>query len=97
MRTNTPLQALTTLNDPAFFAAAKALADRVLHEAGPEPEARVVHAFRLGTARRPSETERATLLRFYRDEAARFAGDDAMAWTMVASVVLNLDETMTKE
>jgi hypothetical protein len=30
VRTNTPLQALTTLNDPAFFAAARALAGRAL-------------------------------------------------------------------
>jgi hypothetical protein len=120
VRTNTPLQALTTLNDPAFFAAAKALADRVLREAAPEPAARAIHVFRLGTARRPSEAELAPLLRFYRDEAARFARDDAAAravadrgvgkagpeagtgaeraaWTMVASVVLNLDETLTKE
>ncbi|HEU0090736.1 MAG TPA: PSD1 and planctomycete cytochrome C domain-containing protein [Vicinamibacteria bacterium] len=97
VRTNTPLQALTTLNDPAFFAAAKALAGRVLREAGPEPEARAVQVFRLATARRPSEAELAPLIRFYRDEAARSAGDDAAAWTMVANVVLNLDETMTKE
>jgi len=97
VRTNTPLQALTTLNDPAFFAAAKALADRVLREVGPEPQARAVHAFRLATGRKPSETELAPLLRFYRDEAGRFAGDDAAAWTMLANVVLNLDETVTKE
>jgi hypothetical protein len=97
VRTNTPLQALTLMNDPAFFAAAKALADRTLREAGPEPEARAVHVFRLATARRPSAAELAPLLRFYRDQAARRAGDDAAAWTMVASVVLNLDETVTKE
>jgi hypothetical protein len=97
VRTNTPLQALTTLNDPAFVAAAKALADRALREAGPEPEARAVYVFRLGTARRPSDAELAPLVRFYRDQAARHAGDDAAAWTMVASVVLNLDETVTKE
>jgi cytochrome c553 len=120
VRTNTPLQALTTLNDPAFFAAAKALADRVLRDAAPDPESRAVHVFRLGTARRPSAPELARLLRFYGDEAARFARDDAAAravtdggaghadpggaaraeraaWTMVASVVLNLDETVTKE
>jgi hypothetical protein len=97
VRTNTPLQALTTLNDPAFVAAAKALADRVLREAGPEPEARAVHVFRLGTARSPSGAELAPLLRFYRAQAARHPGDDAAAWTMVASVVLNLDETVTKE
>jgi hypothetical protein len=39
----------------------------------------------------------AALLGFYQAEAARHAGDDAAAWTMVANVVLNLDETVTKE
>jgi hypothetical protein len=97
VRTNTPLQALTLLNDPAFVAAAKAMADRTLREAGPEPEARAVHIFRLATARRPSAAELAPLLRFYLSQAGRHAGDDAGAWTMVASVVLNLDETVTKE
>jgi hypothetical protein len=97
VRTNTPLQALTLMNDPAFFAAAQALAGRALREAGPEPEARAAHIFRLATARRPSAAELAPLLRFHRDQAARHAGDDAAAWTMVASVVLNLDETVTKE
>jgi hypothetical protein len=97
VRTNTPLQALTTLNDPAFFAASRSMAARALREAGPEPEARAIHLFRLGTARRPSEAELAPLLRLYRDQAARHPGDDAMAWTLVASVVLNLDETVTKE
>jgi hypothetical protein len=97
VRTNTPLQALTLLNDPAFVTAAKVLADRTLREAGPEPEARAVHIFRLATARRPSAPELAPLLRFYRAQAERHAGDDAAAWTMVASVILNLDETVTKE
>ena len=127
VRTDTPLQALTTLNDPAFFAAARALADRALHEAGPEPESRASYAFRLCTGRRPSPDEIAPLLRFYRDQSTRFIADRAAAesvagsfgdlveshsanghsdvvtlaeraaWTMVANVVLNLDETLTKE
>jgi hypothetical protein len=125
VRTNTPLQALTTLNDPAFFAAARALAGRALLEAGPSPEERAGYTFRLCTARRPGPDELRPLLRFYREQAARFAADPAAAaavvgaedrpgspagddgreptlaekaaWTMVANVVLNLDETLTKE
>ena len=125
VRTNTPLQSLTTLNDPAFFTAARALAGRVLREAGPTAGERADYAFRLCNARRPGADERARLLAFReqqlerlrRDpEAARAivglpapggspAGDEGgpadpaerAAWTMVANVVLNLDETLTKE
>jgi hypothetical protein len=126
VRTNTPLQALTTLNDPAFFAAARALASRALLEGGPSPEGRAAHAFRLATSRPPGNGDLAPLLRFYREQATRFAADRAAAanvagvefdhcglpvgeyggdalmtekaaWTMVANVVLNLDETLTKE
>ncbi|PYQ16561.1 MAG: hypothetical protein DMF79_18435, partial [Acidobacteria bacterium] len=126
VRTNTPLQSLTTLNDPSFFDAARALAGRVLREAGPSREERADYAFRLCVARRPGAEERARLLAFQgeqlerlrRDpEAARAivgepepgkgspAGDgggpadlpERAAWTMAANVVLNLDETLTKE
>jgi uncharacterized protein DUF1553/uncharacterized protein DUF1549/cytochrome c len=114
VRTNTPLQALTALNDPAFFQAARALAARTLAEAAAAPEARAAHAFRLCTARRPSAPELAPLLAFEDEQLARFradpkaaravAGDAApaeiaelAAWTMVANVLLNLDETLTKQ
>jgi hypothetical protein len=47
IRTNTPLQALTTLNDPAFFDAAKGLASRILVEAPSEDQSRLIYGFRL--------------------------------------------------
>ena len=115
VRTNTPLQALNTLNDPAFFEAARALAARTLREAPPADAERLTRAFRLCMARAPSDDEVKTLLAYQQRERARFekdaqaarqvladgssAGDAAerAAWTMVANVLLNLDETLTKE
>jgi hypothetical protein len=58
VRTNTPLQALTTLNDEAFFEAARALAARVLREAaGSSATERVTYAFRLAVGRTPAREE----------------------------------------
>src|SRR5205823_4958053 len=56
-RTNTPLQALTLLNDVTYVEAARALAERVMAEGGPTPEGRIALAFRLATARRPGAGE----------------------------------------
>jgi len=126
VRTNTPLQALTTLNDPVFFEAARALAARVRKEAAADPQARATYAFRLCVSRPPTQAELARLVAFYRQQLERYRGDpraadavlggpvakvastaaapaadsadaDLAAWTMVANVLLNLDETITKE
>ena len=109
VRTNTPLQALTTLNDPAFFEAAQALARRVMAETS-NPRSRVELAFRLVVARRPKRAELDRMvnwqgqerraLQAHGDDATKIAGaadPDAAAWTMLANVLLNLDETLTKE
>ena len=55
LRSNTPLQALTTLNDPVFHEAAQAMAMRVWKEGGTDDRARVGYAFRLCVGRKPSE------------------------------------------
>jgi hypothetical protein len=91
VRTNTPLQALTTLNDPAFFEAARALAARLIKE--PDPRARAELAFRLCVNRRPKPREADLLLSW----VAREGADDLAAWTLAANALLNLDETLTKE
>ena len=115
-RSNTPLQALTLLNDQAFFECAQGLAARVLKEGGTGDDDRLAYGFRLCTARRPNAHEQEVLARLLAkerekytaaaDEAKRLApadlpmGTDAVefaAWTAVGRVLLNLDESITRE
>jgi mono/diheme cytochrome c family protein len=56
-RTNTPLQALVTLNDPVYVEAAQALGRRMVKEGGATTESRVTYGFRLCLARPPQEKE----------------------------------------
>jgi len=105
-RSNTPLQALTLLNDEAHVEFAQAFAKRLADE-GPEGQAeKIDYGIRLalGRAAHPEETER--LGRFYQAQLDDFqtrpaetAGETAeqAAWTSVARVLLNLDEFMTRE
>jgi len=97
VRTNTPLQALTTLNDPVFFEAAGALARRVMRDAGPVPEARASLAFRLCTGREPKSNELNAILTSFHKQLEGLNGDETKAWTLVSNSLLNLDETVTKE
>jgi hypothetical protein len=112
VRTSTPLQALTTLNDEAFFEMAQALAARMLKEAPAADRARVDLGYRLVTARlaRPNELD-STLGWLHREkqyfaahleEAARLAPRgtspaEGAAYTMLANILLNLDEALHKE
>jgi hypothetical protein len=115
VRTNTPLQALTLLNDPASFEAARALAVRMAG-AGDDPRARVAFGVKLVLSREAAAAEIDRLLTLQQDERAHYAsrpGDAALvlaglespaadpadmaAWTVVANVLLNLDEAITKE
>ncbi|HEX5483288.1 MAG TPA: PSD1 and planctomycete cytochrome C domain-containing protein [Terriglobia bacterium] len=116
VRTNTPLQALTTLNDPFFFDAARAMARRMAHEAGPGVAARIRYGFRLCTSRSPSQAELDRIVSFYNQELTHYEKNNAAAcevikadphtatnapeqaaWTMVSNILLNLDETISKE
>jgi hypothetical protein len=115
VRTNTPLQALTTLNDEAAMEAARALAKRMIEEGGDDLKARLIYGFRVCVTRTPKEYEVERLAVLYRlqldnfaanaTEAGKIAGNHSTkatsgefaAWTMAANVLLNLDETLTKE
>ncbi|MFL6214227.1 MAG: DUF1553 domain-containing protein [Blastocatellia bacterium] len=65
VRTNTPLQALTTLNDDAFFEMARALGKRMITEASSDAKARAVYGFRLCVSRQPNAEEIDRLMKFY--------------------------------
>ncbi|HXG48835.1 MAG TPA: DUF1553 domain-containing protein [Methylomirabilota bacterium] len=95
IRSNTPLQALTLLNDRQFFEMATALATRVRDEPLPSDADRLVHAFRRCVSRPPDADERQRLQALLNQELA--AADATTAWTTVARVLLNLDETITRE
>lgn len=115
--TNTPLHALTTLNETGFVEAARGLATRAFH-AGESDEARIAWLVRAATARPPTVAERKLLhnrltqsIRHFHDNPAAatqllHVGDSAPDATVpqdelaglciIASIVLNLDEVLTR-
>ena len=109
--TNTPLQALTLLNDGTFTETAQALGQRFAAQSGPI-EPRVRELFRVCLTRLPTEDEVRLLTDFFQTQRQRLTekqldaavlagtGDgDAIeraAWAIVARAILNLDESVTK-
>jgi hypothetical protein len=82
VRTNTPLQALVTLNDPVYIEAAQALARRIVAHGGSTPQERIAFAFQVCLARRPHDTESQRLVEFYEQSLAKFRADEAAATKM---------------
>jgi hypothetical protein len=81
-RTNTPLQAFVTLNDPVFVEAAQALARRICEEGGASDGSRLEFAFRTLLGRRPSSVEAARLGRLLDGLRAGFSEDRERAVKM---------------
>ena len=118
-RTNTPLHALATLNDITYVEAARAMAERVLLTGDATDDARLEHAFRLVTARKPTAAEHQVLTASLGRLRTQYAGDKQAAlkllavgeskrneqldptghaaWTGLCSLLLNLDEVVTKD
>jgi hypothetical protein len=96
LRSNTPLQSLTLANDQAFFECAAALAERVCTETA-DGASRARFAFRLCLAREPSVAESELLSRLVQRESTGSPSDQPAAWTRICRVLLNLDETITRE
>ncbi|MDZ4403821.1 PSD1 and planctomycete cytochrome C domain-containing protein [Prosthecobacter sp.] len=95
IRSNTPLQALTLLNDTAYVEFAQALATRLLKEAKTD-DTRITQAFQLCLSRPPNDRESQSLTRLLRAERAS-GSPEPQAWQSLARVLLNLDETITRE
>jgi len=74
-RSNTPLQALTLMNDPQYVEAARGLAERIMRESDATPEARIRRGYRLATAREPSDEEVAVLMNFVEAQAETIQDD----------------------
>lgn len=77
-RSNTPLQALVTLNDPVYLEAAQALARRMI-TAGSTPADRIRHGYRLCLSRPPTEAELERMTTFHARSVERFHADPARA------------------
>ena len=91
--TNTPQQALVTMNDPAFHQFAVAFAGRIIANAEEKTApAKIRYAFRVCLARDPDPDELGQFTEFLRKSPDRQA-----AWVSIASILLNLDETLTRE
>jgi len=117
-RTNTPLQALVTMNDVQWVEAARALAERVIKEGGEQPAQRIRLMSEILLAHDPSPQMASVMVSSASQMEMHYAKDhsaaeklldvgekkpdtsipapELAAWTMVASEMLNLDETLTK-
>jgi len=117
-RTDTPLQALVTMNDEQWVEAARALAQRVILEGGRQPEQRIAFMSKILLSHDPPAKMEAVLEGSLKQMRDHFAADpkaahalvevgekrrdasisepELAAWTMVASEMLNLDETLSK-
>ncbi|MCP4892072.1 MAG: DUF1553 domain-containing protein [Planctomycetaceae bacterium] len=83
-RTNTPLQALVTLNDTQFVEAARQFAARMLTEGGTDRDQQIAYGFRLVTARRPEPGEIKVFTRILDSALAEYAADGESAKALLA-------------
>ena len=120
-RTNTPLQALTLMNDPAYVEIALALAGRIITDrADADLRNRIDYGFELVLGRQPKNQERDYLITVFQERLQHLTNDpdaatqivknggpyiklpgnipaeEMAAWFYIASILLNLDETINK-
>ncbi len=91
-RTQTPLQSLVLMNDPAYVEAARGLAERVLREEPADADKRLVRAFRHTLGRVPQSDEVTVLQKAYEQQLANFKQD-----TKAAEALLKVGESPLPE
>ncbi len=111
-RSNTPLQALTVLNDEMYLEMARALAQKTIEQRFNTTPDSAKFIFRSCVTRPPEDSELNALVNYFRAQKSRLeqgeldvtliggdeqASHELAAWSMVARVVMNLDETITKQ
>jgi len=84
-RSNTPLQALTTLNEPVFLDCARSLALRTLRDGGDSDATRLAYAFRRSLSRPPTEAESKALLTLLARQSERFSRPGVNPWDLAAT------------
>jgi hypothetical protein len=89
VRSNTPLQALTTLNEKTFVESAQAMALRILKEGGVDDRSRASYAFELCTSRKPNPKELTQLMNFWQEQFDYFENHSSAA---VKVAVPNFDQ-----
>jgi hypothetical protein len=97
LRSNTPLQSLTIANDQAFYECAASLAERVLADEPANDLRCGEQAFRLCVCREPSPAECQLISQLIYQERGVSPDNAKAVWTRVCRVLLNLDETITRE
>ncbi|MDX2191433.1 MAG: DUF1553 domain-containing protein [Bacteroidota bacterium] len=112
IRTNTPLQALATLNDTTFIEASQALAKKMISVKDTSIKSKIAFGFKVATLQNPNEKSLESLIRLFNkaqifytknnDYAYKMSGTmqnskELASYTLVANAILNTDQFITKE
>ena len=92
IRTNTPLQALVTLNDQVYVEAAQAMGRRILQEGGDTIASRVSYGLRLALTRKPTEEESQRLVSLFDTVRASLSADPSKATSLATKPIGPLPE-----
>jgi hypothetical protein len=93
-RTNTPLQALVTLNDTQFIEASRHMAERLMREGGKTTKERLRYGFRLATSRYPTPTEIEVLQRIFVAASKKYSDTPEAAQELLAVGEAKRDESL---